>query len=93
MLQNLIKQAEAKAVTQQALAKRFSIDYRRLCEYKSGKRIPSDALIGQLAEYIGLDPIDTILQCKLETDKDKAMLWQAWLEKWREPKSSQTAKS
>ena len=90
MLQCLIKQAENKALTQQALSKRFNVDYRRLCDYKAGRRVPDDVLIGQLAEYVGYDPIETILACKLETaDKEKATLWQAWLAKWRtQPESN-----
>lgn len=90
MLQNLIKQAEARAETQQALAKKFGVDYRRLCDYKAGRRIPNDELIGQLAEYVGLNPIETILACKLETaDQKKATLWKTWLTKWRtQPESN-----
>ena len=84
MLQSLIKQAENKAVTQQALSRRFNVDYRRLCDYKAGRRVPDDVLIGQLAEYVGYDPIETILACKLETlDQEKANLWQKWLVDWR----------
>ncbi len=84
MLQKLIKQAENKAVTQQALSKQFNVDYRRLCDYKAGRRVPDDTLIGQLAEYVGYDPVETILACKLETaDNKKAILWQKWLTNWR----------
>lgn len=83
MLQSLIRQAEARAETQQALSKRFNVDYRRLCDYKAGRRVPSDELIGQLAEYVGINPIEAILACKLETaDEEKANLWKGWLENW-----------
>ena len=81
MLANIIEKAETKAGSQRLLSQKFKIDYRRLCDYKAGRRIPDDALIGELAEYVGLNPIETILQCKLETDKEKATLWQAWLSK------------
>lgn len=71
------------------LSEKLSVNNCRLCDYKAGRRVPDDALIGQLAEYLGLDPIATILQCKAETDKEKATLWQRWLEQsnwraWRE---------
>lgn len=81
MILQLIEKAETKAGTQQNLAKRFNMRYNRFADYKAGRRIPDDALIGELAEYVGLNPIETILQCKLETDKEKATLWQAWLSK------------
>jgi ribosome-binding protein aMBF1 (putative translation factor) len=90
MLQNLIRMAENKAMTQQALSKRFNVDYRRLCDYKAGRRVPDDVLIGQLAEYVGYDPIETILACKLDTaDEKKATLWEKWLINWRaQPESN-----
>ena len=81
MLANIIEKAETKAGSQRLLSQKFKIDYRRLCDYKAGRRTPDDSLIGELAEYVGLNPIETILQCKLETDKEKAALWQAWLSK------------
>ena len=84
MLQNLIQQAEQKAGTQQALAKKFDVIYHRFGDYKAGRRVPDDTLIGQLAEYVGYDPVETILACKLETaDNKKAILWQKWLTNWR----------
>ncbi len=84
MLQTLIKMAENKAGTQQALAKQFNVLYHRFGDYKAGRRIPDDVLIGQLAEYVGYDPIETILACKLDTaDEKKATLWQKWLTDWR----------
>ncbi len=83
MLQSLIKQAETKAGSQLDLAKRFNIQRTRFGDYKAGRRIPDDMLIGELAEYVGLDPIETILLCKLETvGQEKATLFKAWLENW-----------
>ena len=79
MLTNLIEKAETKAGSQRLLSDKFKVDYRRLCDYKAGRRTPDDSLIGELAEYVGMNPIETILQCKLETDKEKATLWQKWL--------------
>ena len=81
MLVKLIEKAEKKAGSQVALGKLFKIQRVRLADYKAGRRTPDDSLIGELAEYVGLNPIETILQCKLETDKEKATLWQAWLSK------------
>ncbi len=83
MLANIIEKAETKAGSQRLLSQKFKIDYRRLCDYKAGRRIPDDSLIGELAAYVGLDPLETIVSCKLETDKEKATLWQEWLNKWR----------
>lgn len=84
MLQSLIRQAEAKAGSQQALAKKFDVIYNRFGDFKAGRRKPDDTLIGQLAEYVGINPIDAILLCKLETEsEEKATLWQAWLRDWR----------
>lgn len=69
MIKQLIEKAETKAGSQQNLAKQFDIVYSRFGDYKKGRRVPDDSLIGQLAEYVGMNPIDTILECKLETDK------------------------
>ena len=84
-ISNLIDNAVDKAGSQQNLAKILKIKYiTRFGDYKAGRRTPDDELIGQLAEYVGLNPIETILQCKLENaDKEKATLWQEWLNKWR----------
>ena len=86
MLNKLINNAVEKAGSQQKLADKLGLKYQnRFGDYKAGRRVPDDELIGQLAEYVGLNPIETILQCKLETaDNEKAMLWKAWLENmWR----------
>ena len=83
MLLDLINKAEQKAGSQLDLAKKFGIQRTRFGDFKAGRRVPDDTLIGELADYVGLDPIETILACKLETDKEKATLWQTWLNKWR----------
>ncbi len=83
MLQILISKAEIKAGSQLDLAKKFGIQRTRFGDYKAGRRVPDDELIGQLAEYVGLNPIETILLCKAETvGKEKATLWQRWLKNW-----------
>ena len=43
MLSKLIKLAEIKAGSQQNLAKKFKIDYRRLGEFKAEKKFPKDS--------------------------------------------------
>lgn len=84
MISQLIDDAVKKAGSQQKLADMIGLKYQnRFGDFKAGRRIPDDETIGQLAEFIGLDPIETILECKLETDKEKAKLWQTWLNKWR----------
>ena len=50
MLTNLIDKAETKAGSQRLLSDKFKVDYRRLCDYKAGRRTPDDSLIGELAE-------------------------------------------
>lgn len=83
MLQNLIKQAEVKAGTQQALSKRFNVVYSRFGDYKKGRRVPDDALIFKLAEYVGLDPMQVFFAVKAETDPENGELWDKW-RAWRE---------
>ena len=88
MLEKLFDMATEKAGNQTALGKKLGIPQTRVSEFRNYKgkgRKPSDTLIGELAEYVGLNPIETILQCKLETeDKEKAMLWKTWLDNmWR----------
>lgn len=83
MLIELIDKAVTKAGSQQKLAEVIGLKYQnRFGDFKAGRRVPDDETIGQLAEYIGLDPINTIVACKLETDKEKAKLWQSWLNKF-----------
>ena len=84
MISQLIDMAVQKAGSQQKLADKLGIKYQnRFGDYKAGRRVPDDTLIGELADFVGLDPIETILACKVETDKEKAKLWQTWLNKWR----------
>ena len=83
MILQLIEKAEKKAGTQQNLAKLMNIRYHRFGDYKAGRRTPDDELIGKLAEYVGLNPIETILECKLDLENEKATLWKEWLNKWR----------
>ena len=78
MLKQLIEKAEVKAGGQKLLGSKFKIDNRRLCDYKAERRKPDDALVGMLAEFVGLNPIETILACREETDKENATLWAKW---------------
>ena len=79
----LIDEAVRKAGSQGNLAKKLDIKYQnRFGDYKAGRRVPDDLLIGQLAQYLGYDPIEMIMLCKAETDKEKATLWLEWLNKW-----------
>ena len=84
MLKELFDKATEKAGNQEKLGEKIGLPQSRISafrNYKGTGKKPSDALIGELAEYVGLNPIETILQCKLETDKEKATLWEAWLSK------------
>ena len=84
-LQKIFDEATQKAGSQAKLGQMLGIPQTRVSEFRNYKgtgRKPSDAMIGQLAEYIGMNPIDAILLCKMETDKEKATLWQEWLNKW-----------
>ena len=88
MIKQLFEKAINKAGSQEQLAKKLGLTQQRVSWFKNYKgegHKPSDTLIGELAEYVGLDPIMTILECKLETDKEKATLWETWLNKyeWR----------
>ena len=84
MLLELINRAEAKAGSQLDLAKRFNMQRTRFGDFKAGRRIPDDTLVGELAVYVGLNPIETILAVKSETvGKEKATLWEEWLNMWR----------
>ena len=85
MLIELIDKAVTKAGSQQKLAEIIGLKYQnRFGDFKAGRRIPDDETVGQLADYIGLNPIDTIIAVKEETaGKEKAMLWETWLNKWR----------
>lgn len=87
MIKDIFLKGIAKAGNQEKLGKVLGIPQQHISIFKSydqnSKRTPSDETIGLLADYLGLDPIETILQCKAETtDKEKATLWQAWLKKF-----------
>lgn len=86
MLQNLFDEGIRKAGSQESLSEILDIPQTRVSafrNYRKSGRKPNDIVIGQLAEYLGMNPIDTILLCKLETeDEEKATLLRAWLNKW-----------
>ena len=86
MLQNLFDSAIKKAGSQENLSEILGIPQTRVSafrNYKKSGRKPNDTVIGQVAEYLGLNPIDTILLCKIETEEhEKATLWKEWLNKW-----------
>ncbi len=88
MLKELFDMAAKKAGNQERLGEMLGLPQSRVSafrNYKGKGKKPSDALIGELAEYVGLNPIEVILLCKEETDKEKASLWLNWLSKyeWR----------
>ena len=88
MLKELFDMATKKAGNQERLGEILGLPQSRVSafrNYKGKGKKPSDALIGELAEYVGLNPIEVILLCKEETDKEKASLWLNWLSKyeWR----------
>lgn len=78
MLSKLIRMAEAKAGSQQNLSKKFNIDYRRLGEFKAKKKFPKDLLVCQLADFVGLNPIETMIAIKKEQEPENAELWESW---------------
>jgi len=75
MLKNIIEKAETKAGSQKELSTKFKINYRRLCDYKAGRRTPDDAIVIKMAQYIGIDPIQALFESKAEYDIDNADLW------------------
>ncbi len=76
MLSKLIKLAEIKAGSQQNLAKKFKIDYRRLGEFKAEKKFPKDIVICQLADFVGLNPLQTLIEIKKQEEPENANYWQ-----------------
>ena len=85
MINELFKEAIKKAGNQTTLGEKLGIPQQHISHYKNYKgkgRKPSDIMIGEVAEYVGWNPIDTILACKLETEKEKATQWSEWLNKW-----------
>ena len=75
MLRSIIEKAETKAGSQKELSAKFKINYRRLCDYKAGRRTPDDAIVIKMAQYIGIDPIQALFESKAEYDIDNADLW------------------
>ena len=81
MINNLFSRAIEKAGSQEKLGILFGIPQQHVSHYKNYKgkgRKPNDILIGEVAEYIGLDPLEIILLCKIETDKENEEVWQKW---------------
>ena len=81
MLKQLFERASEKAGGQEQLGVMLGIPQSRVSEFKNYKgkgRKPSDIMIGELAEYIGLDPLEVILLCKIDTDKENEEVWQKW---------------
>ena len=81
MLKQLFNKASEKAGGQAELGEYLGIPQSRVSEFKNYKgkgRKPSDIMIGELAEYVGLDPVETIIKCKRETDKENMMIWDKW---------------
>ena len=81
MIYQLFTRASEKAGGQEQLGNMLGIPQSRVSEFKNYKgkgRKPSDIMIGELAEYIGLDPLEVILLCKIETDKENEELWKKW---------------
>ena len=92
MLKNIIEKAETKAGSQKELSAKFKINYRRLCDYKAGRRTPDDAIVIKMAKYIGIDPIQALFESKAEYDIDNADLWKwcARLDSNQRPSASET---
>lgn len=92
MLKHIIEEAEQKAGSQQELSKRFKINYRRLCDYKAGRRKPDDADVVRMAQYIGLDPIKALFESKAEYDSENKEIWKwcARLESNQRPSASES---
>ncbi len=88
MIRQIFLEGIKKAGNQEKLGKVLGIPQQHVSAFKDytteSKRTPSDETIGILADFLGLDPIATILECKAETaGKEKATLWKEWLNKWR----------
>jgi hypothetical protein len=81
VLKQLFNKASEKAGGQAELGEWLGIPQSRVSEFKNYKgkgRKPSDIMIGELAEYVGLDPVETIIKCKRETDRENMMIWDKW---------------
>ena len=79
MISQLFAKATEKAGNQTKLAEMLGIKQGRLSEFKNYKigdpRKPSDEMILQLAEYVGMDKAKTLYEVKLETEPQNARLW------------------
>ncbi len=85
MLKQLFEKASEKAGGQEQLGIKLGIPQSRVSQFKNYKgkgRKPSDKMIGELAIFIGWNPIETVINCKTETDKENAELWQNWNKNW-----------
>ena len=82
MLKLLFDKAIEKAGNQEKLGELLGLPQSRISAFRNyngkGKK-PSDSLIGELAIYVGWNPLETVLACKTDTDKEKATLWETWL--------------
>ena len=81
MIRYVFEEAVKKSGSQKKLGEMLGIPQQHISDfvnYKKGKRKPTDVQIGKAAEYIGLEPVDTIVGCKKETDKENAGLWENW---------------
>ena len=81
MLKQLFTEAARKAGGQEQLGEILGLNQSRISEFKNYKgkgRKPSDALIGEIAEYVNWNPLEVILLCKIETDKENEELWRRW---------------
>jgi len=79
MINELFEQATKTAGNQTKLAKKLGITQGRLSEFKNykigDKRKPSEEVILQIADVLGLDKGETLYKAKLELEPEKAYLW------------------
>ena len=80
MISQLIERAAKKAGSQNKLAEKIGLTSGRISEFKNYKtgdpRKPPDELILTLADMLGLDKAETLYKAKLETEPEKAKLWE-----------------
>lgn len=79
MINELFEQATKRAGNQTKLAEKLGITQGRLSEFKNykigDKRKPSEEVILQIADVLGLDKGETLYRAKLEIEPEKAYLW------------------
>lgn len=96
MINELFEQATKRAGNQTKLAEKLGITQGRLSEFKNykigDKRKPSEEVILQIADVLGLDKGETLYKAKLELEPEKAYLWKwcARLESNQRPSASET---